>query len=63
MVPSTIEQFDAPPEGWLHVPYSCPLAFVQTPPQQSVPEPHASPVCPQNEDAPHTPFVQSVEQH
>ncbi len=63
-VPSTIEQLAAPEGGWPHVPYSCPAAIVQSPPQQSDGDPHASPLCPQNDEAWHVPLLaQNIEQH
>jgi hypothetical protein len=37
--------------------------MVQTPEQQSVPTLHTSPVCWQNDEGWHVPFVQSPEQH
>ena len=39
-----------------------PEAMLQTPVQQSVPAWHTSPVCWQNDDGWHVPFVQSPEQ-
>jgi hypothetical protein len=50
--PSTIPQLAGPLGGFAeHVPRVFPVATVQVPVQQSVPVAHASPACPQNEDA------------
>ena len=51
-----------PPTGEPQVPRFWPEAMLQTPVQQSVPAWHTSPVCWQNDDGWHVPFVQSPEQ-
>jgi hypothetical protein len=53
-----------PPGGLTpHVPRVAPFATEQVPVQQSAPEAHASPPCPQNDDAWQVPPAQSDEQH
>ncbi len=53
-----------PPGGVAeHVPSVLPAATVHTPVQQSAPIEHASPACPQNDDAWQVPPEQSAEQH
>ena len=61
--PSTTPQLAGPPGGAApHVPSVEPAAIVHAPVQQSVPAEHASPPCPQNDEAWHVPFEQSAEQ-
>src|SRR5579872_6719587 len=62
IVPSTIEQLADVVGGCPHVPYCCPAATSQTPPQQSEGPPHESPTWPQKDDGVHTPCAQSFEQ-
>jgi hypothetical protein len=61
--PSTTPQLAGPPGGLApHVPSVEPATIVHAPVQQSVPAEHASPPCPQNDEAWHVPFEQSAEQ-
>src|ERR1019366_4200861 len=62
--PSAMPQFAGPLGGFApHVPRVAPAATVHDPVQQSGPAEHASPACPQNDEAWHVPFEQSDEQH
>jgi hypothetical protein len=62
--PSTTPQLAGPLGGFApHVPSVAPAVIVQVPVQQSDPTEHASPACPQNDEAWHVPFEQSFEQH
>jgi hypothetical protein len=61
--PSTTPQFAGPLGGVApHVPSVDPAATVHADVQQSDPVEHASPACPQNDDAWHVPFQQRFEQ-
>jgi hypothetical protein len=61
--PSATPQFAGPLGGFApHVPSVAPAATVHEPVQQSGPVEHASPACPQNDEAWHVPFEQSDEQ-
>ena len=62
--PSTIPQLAGPLGAFAaQVPSVCPVAMVQVPVQQSEPEAHASPACPQKDAAWQVPPLQSEEQH
>jgi hypothetical protein len=63
--PSESPQLAGPPGGVApHVPSDWFAAFAQVPVQQSPFEEHASPGCPQNDEAWHVPLLaQSPEQH
>jgi hypothetical protein len=60
--PSGIWQFAGPVGGGPQVPSVWPIATLQMPPQQSAPEWHASPCCPQKDDGWQVPPAQSPEQ-